>query len=142
VTYLVQSSINKVRDARRDLAHELVNEMVIRQHVEHVTVNTHTIDSTIKDTEHNLMKFKQAIDLTAMGKLSSYRISPHLMTEMLQISLQLPQGQTLISEPDTSPVFLYYNMVNVHALATKNKIRIFTDMPLKMADRYFELYQV
>jgi glutathione synthase/RimK-type ligase-like ATP-grasp enzyme len=81
LTNLVKSSINKVTDETRNLAHELAKEMVIRQHVEHVIVNIHTINSTIKVIELNLMQFRQTINLTATGRLSSYLIPPHLMTE-------------------------------------------------------------
>jgi hypothetical protein len=58
--------------------------MVIRQHMRHVIVNMHTTYSTIKDTEHKTMQFKQAINLTALGELSSYLIPPHLMIGILQ----------------------------------------------------------
>lgn len=32
--------------------------MMIRQHIEYVFVNLHAADSTIKDSDHNLLLFK------------------------------------------------------------------------------------
>jgi hypothetical protein len=53
-------------------------------------VKIHAIDSIIEDTEQNLMQFKQVTDLTATGKLSTYLIPPHLMTDLTKMLLQLP----------------------------------------------------
>jgi hypothetical protein len=37
---------------------------------------------------------------------------------------------------------VYYTVATVHAVATSKSIRLCVDIPLKDADRYFELYQV
>jgi hypothetical protein len=39
-------------------------------------------------------------------------------------------------------MYVYYTVAEVHAVATSTNIRLFIDIPLKAADRYFELYQV
>ena len=39
-------------------------------------------------------------------------------------------------------MYVYYTVAMVHAVATSTSIRLFIDIPLKAADRYFELYQV
>lgn len=39
-------------------------------------------------------------------------------------------------------MYVYYTIATVHAVATSNSIRLFVDIPLKAADRYFELYRV
>ena len=39
-------------------------------------------------------------------------------------------------------MYVYYTITVVHAVATSKNIRLFIDIPLKAADRYFELYQV
>jgi hypothetical protein len=38
-------------------------------------------------------------------------------------------------------MYIYYAVVSVHATATSKSIRLFIDILLKAADRYFELYQ-
>jgi hypothetical protein len=38
-------------------------------------------------------------------------------------------------------IYIYYAVASVHATATSRSIRLFIDIPLKAADRYFELYQ-
>ena len=39
-------------------------------------------------------------------------------------------------------VYVYYLSATLHAVSTSKSIRLFVDIPLKAADRYFELYQV
>jgi len=39
-------------------------------------------------------------------------------------------------------MYVYYAVATVHAVATSKNIRLLIDIPLKAADRYFELYQV
>ena len=39
-------------------------------------------------------------------------------------------------------MYVYYTVAMVHAVATSTSIRLFIDILLKAADRYFELYQV
>jgi hypothetical protein len=39
-------------------------------------------------------------------------------------------------------MYVYYTIATVHAVATSRILRLFIDIPLKAADRYFELYQV
>ena len=39
-------------------------------------------------------------------------------------------------------MYVYYAIATVHAVATSESIRLIIDIPLKAADRYFELYQV
>jgi hypothetical protein len=39
-------------------------------------------------------------------------------------------------------MYVYYTIATLHAVATSTSIRLFVEIPLKAADRYFELYQV
>ena len=39
-------------------------------------------------------------------------------------------------------MYVYYTIATVHAVATSKGIRLFIDIPLRAADRYFVLYQV
>jgi hypothetical protein len=39
-------------------------------------------------------------------------------------------------------MYVYYTIATVHDVATSKNIRLFVDIPLKAAGRYFELYQV
>lgn len=38
-------------------------------------------------------------------------------------------------------MYVHYTIATVHAVASSRTIRLFVDIPLKAADRYFELYQ-
>ena len=108
-----------------------------------ILTNLQFISDTLKQLEHNMIQFREAIDITATGKLSSYLVPPHLFVNILKrIAYNLPEGISLISSIETNTVFLYYTLVQVHALATKQKLRIMIDIPLKSVDRYFELYRV
>ena len=37
-------------------------------------------------------------------------------------------------------MYVYYTFATIHAVATSQSLRLFIDIPLKAADRYFELY--
>jgi hypothetical protein len=39
-------------------------------------------------------------------------------------------------------MYVYYTVATVHAVASSKSIRLFIDIPIKTADRYFELYQI
>jgi len=39
-------------------------------------------------------------------------------------------------------MYVYYTIATVLAVATSTNIRLFVEIPLKVADKYFELYQV
>ncbi len=39
-------------------------------------------------------------------------------------------------------MYVHYTIAAVHAVATSQSLRLFIDIPLKAADRHFELYQV
>jgi hypothetical protein len=39
-------------------------------------------------------------------------------------------------------MYIYYTIATVHAVATSKSLRLFVEIPLKAADRYFELFQV
>jgi hypothetical protein len=76
-----------------------------------------------------------------MGQLSSVQINPYNLSVILQqVSLQLPAGLAMLTGLTVEEMYVYYTIATVHAVASSHTIR-FVDIPLKAADRYFELYQ-
>jgi hypothetical protein len=86
---------------------------------------------------------QESLDVTSNGKLSSVLINPYNLSEILQqVSLQLPAGLSMLTRLTTEDMYVYYTIATAHAVATSKSIRLFVDIPLKAADRYFELHQV
>jgi hypothetical protein len=86
------------------------------------------------------MQLQESLDLTSVGKLSSNLINPHNLSDLLKhVSLHLPAGTSMLTGLTVEEMYVYYAVANVHATATSRSIRLFIDMPLKAADRYFEL---
>jgi len=79
--------------------------------------------------------------LQVWGKLSSVLINRYNLSDILQVSLQLPAGLTMLTGLSVENMYVYYTVATVHAVATSTNIRLLIDTPLKAADSYFELYQ-
>jgi hypothetical protein len=100
------------------------------------------IELAILEMKFSLVQLHESLDLTSVGKLSSTLINPQNLSELLkQVSLHLPTGTSMLTGLTVEEVYVYYAVTNVHATATSQSIRLFIDIPLKAADRYFELYQ-
>jgi hypothetical protein len=70
-------------------------------------------------------------------------INPYNLSVILQqVSLQLPAGLSMITGLTVEEMHVYYTIAVVHAVASSRYIRLCVEIPLKAADRYFELYQV
>ena len=101
------------------------------------------IEMAILDLRFSVTQMQESLDVTSNGKLSSALISPYNLSEILQqVSLQLPAGLSMLTGLTIEDMYVYYTIATVHAVATSKSIRLFVDIPLKAADRYFELYQV
>jgi len=59
-----------------------------------------------------------------------------------QVILLLTAGLSMLTGLTVEEMYVYYTVAMVHAVATSKSIRLFIDIPLKAADRNFELYQV
>ena len=101
------------------------------------------IEMAILDLRFSITQMQESLDVTSNGKLSSVLINPYTLSEILQqVSLQLPAGLSMLTGLTIEDMYVYYTIATVHAVATSKSIRLFVDIPLKAADRYFELYQV
>ena len=100
------------------------------------------IEMAILDLRFSVAQMQESLDVTSNGKLSSVLINPHNLSEILQqVSLQLPAGLSMLTGLTIEEMYVYYTIATVHAVATSKSIRLFVEIPLKAADRYFELYQ-
>jgi hypothetical protein len=97
----------------------------------------------ILDLRFSITQLYESLDVTSNGKLSSVLINPYNLSEILkQVSLQLPAGLSMLTGLTIEDIYVYYAIATVHAFATSSNIRLSVEIPLKAADRYFELYQV
>jgi len=101
------------------------------------------IEMAILELKFSMTRIKESLDVTSLEKLSSVLINPYNLSEILQqVSLQLTAGLTMLTGLTVEDRYVYYTVATVHAVATSKSIRLFIEIPLKAADRYFELYQV
>ena len=101
------------------------------------------VEMAILELKFNLMQLQESLDVTSVGKLSSVLISPYnLSTILQQVSMQLLARLSMLTGLTVEEMYVYYAVATVHVVATSKSIRLFTDIPLKAADRYFGLYQV
>jgi hypothetical protein len=101
------------------------------------------IEMAILDLRSSITQLHKSLDGTSNGKLSSVLINPGNLSEILQqVSLQLPVGLSVLTGLTVEDMYVYYTIATVHGVATSTSIRLFVEIPLKAADRYFELYQV
>jgi len=101
------------------------------------------IEMAILDLRFSITQMQESLDVTSNGKLSSVLINLYNLSEILQqVSLQLLAGLSMLTGLTIEDMYVYYTIATVHAVATSKSIRLFVDIPLKAADRYFELYQV
>jgi hypothetical protein len=100
------------------------------------------IEMAILEIKFSLTQLQESLDLTSLGKLSSVLMNPYNLSVILQqVSLQLPLGVSMFTGLTVEDMYVYYTIAVVNAVATSKSIRLFIDIPLKAADRYFELYQ-
>jgi hypothetical protein len=101
------------------------------------------IEMAIIDLRFSITQLHESLDVTSNGKLSRVFINPCNLSEILQqVSLQLPAGLSMLTGLTVEDMYVHYTIATVHAVATSTSIRLFVEIPLKAADRYFELYQV
>jgi hypothetical protein len=101
------------------------------------------IELAILVLKFSLVQLQESLDLTSVGKLSSSLINPHNLSDLLkQVSLHLPAGTSMLTGLTVEEMYVYYAVANVHATATSRSIPLLIGIPLKAADRYFQLYQV
>lgn len=109
-----------------------------------------TYSAMIREVEMAVFEIKTclaqtltALDMTSLGKLSTSLIRPHNLSDILQqVSLKLTSGTSMITTTTVEDMYIYYDLATVHAAATSDSIRLFIDIPLKAADRHFELYRL
>ena len=126
----------------REEADLLDTQDVVEKHVSYSSA-IREIEMAILEIKFKLAKLQESLDLTSLGKLSSGLISPYNLSVILQqVSLKLPQGMTMLTGLAVEDMYVSYTIAIVHAVATSKSIRLFIDIPLKAAARYFQLYQV
>ena len=97
----------------------------------------------ILELKLSVIQLQEAIAVTSLGQLSSVLIHPYNLSVILRrVSLQLPAGLSMLTGLTLKEMYVHYTIATVHAVATSKNIRLFVNIPLKAADRYFELYQV
>jgi hypothetical protein len=126
----------------RDEADLQDTQVAIEKQVRYSTA-IREIEMAMLEMKFSLIQLQESLDLTSVGKLSSNLINPYNLSNILQqVSLHLPAGTSMLTGLTVEEMYVYYAVATVHAVATSRSIRLFIEIPLKAADRYFELYQV
>jgi hypothetical protein len=82
------------------------------------------------EIKFSLMQLQESLDLTSLGKLSSVLINPYnLYMIFQQVSLQLPQGVSMLTGLAVEDMYVYYTVAKVHAVATSKSIILVIDIP-------------
>jgi hypothetical protein len=101
------------------------------------------IEMAILELRFSITQMQESLDVTSNRKLSSVLINPSNLSEILQqVSSQLPAGLSMLTGLTIEDMYVYYTIATVHAVATSKSTRLFVDVPLKAANRYYELYQI
>ena len=100
------------------------------------------IEMAILEMIFSVIQLQESLDVTSNGKLSSVLVNPYLSVILQHVSMLLPEGLSMLTGLTVEDMYVYYAVATVHAVATSKNIRLLIDIPLKAADRYFELYQV
>ena len=100
------------------------------------------IELTLSLVDKQLVQLQEALDVTATGHLSSMLVQPAKLSKIIQkIVTQLPSGLSLLTDTELDKVYSY-KIVKVLAMSVHNTIRLIIELPLKPANKYFELFKV
>lgn len=97
-------------------------------------------ETLLGEIRQEITLFNQALDLTSMGKLSSYFITPAELSKLLR-EINLPAGLSFLTGVHTDEVYKYYVRARVHAATLGSILRIYVELPLKSPSLEFELYK-
>lgn len=101
------------------------------------------IEITLNVVNTQLIQLQEALDITSNGYLSSLLITPAKLNNILkEVVRELPVGLSLVVDTDIDKVYNYYRIARVHAISTKNVIRLIVEIPLQSAKSQFELFSV
>jgi len=143
LTRALRDSIRNISLQLNRVEADLLDTQVAMEKQVRYSVAIREIEMAILDLRFSITQLHESLDVTSNGKLSSVLINPYNLSEILQqVSLQLPAGLSMLAGLTVEDMYVYYTIATVHAVATSASIRLFVEIPLKVADRYFELYQV
>lgn len=101
------------------------------------------IEITLNVVNTQLIQLQEALDITSNGYLSSLLITPAKLNNILkEVVRELPVGLSLVVDTDIDKVYNYYRIARVHAISTKNVIRLIVEIPLQSTKSQFELFAV
>ena len=90
------------------------------------------IECQLIEVDNQLTQLKEALDVTSAGYLSAILIPPNKLNKLLkEIATKLPVGLSLIIKSELDMIYHYYRVAKVHAIATRNVIRVIIDIPLQ-----------
>jgi hypothetical protein len=100
------------------------------------------LEFTVLQLQQAVLRLKEGLEVSAMGRLSSVSIPPHNLSSILQgIILKLPQDISLIAGNTIENMYLFYDVARVQAYATGTSIRLVVRIPLRGADRVMVLFR-
>jgi hypothetical protein len=143
LTRALRDSIRNISLQLNRVEADLLDTQVAMEKQMRYSAAIREIEMVILDLRFSITQLHKSLDVTSNEKLSSVLINPYNLSEILQqVSLQLPAGLSMLTGLTVEDMYVYYTIATVHAVATSTSTRLFVEIPLKAADRYFELYQV
>lgn len=107
-----------------------------------IQTNFRTMENALVNIQEDINQLENAISITAVGKLSSYFLTPTQLLRILTlIEPHLPQGCTLLSALTLDNMYIYYTLSTVHLAAYDGQIRLFAQLPIKEYNKYFNLFK-
>jgi hypothetical protein len=138
LTRALRDSIKNISLQLNRVEADLLDTQVAMEKQMRYSAAIREIEMTILDLRFSITQLHESLDVTSNGKLSSVLINPYNLSEILQqVSLQLPTGLSMLTGLTVQDMYVYYAIATVHAAVTSTGIRLFVEIPLKAADRYF-----
>lgn len=101
------------------------------------------IELTLQEVNRQLIQLQESLDVTSNGQLSSILLPPEKLNSILkEVVPKLPTGLSLVINTEIDQIYHYYNLAKVSAIAYKNVIRLFINIPLQSNENQYELYSV
>lgn len=101
-----------------------------------------TLEYTLFAITEDVSELQTALDITALGRLSNYFLSPFNLLKILsRIEPTLKLGFSFLTNMHLNEMYLYYSIAEVHLATLSDRVRMFISIPMKQHNNYFQLYR-
>lgn len=97
---------------------------------------------TLTDVKESISDLANALEATAMKKLSPIFINPTLLLQaLIEVQNNLPASLSLVTSDIEKNIYVYYGISTVRALYFNHTIRLFVEISLKAPERYINIFR-